>query len=164
MSETLIAPNPVELAKACEPLNRLERELVKGAPVTARLTHRFTAGLYTREIFMAALKLPMYAMFTTEIHKTEHQYIISQGVVDVWAQDTGWVRRFAPYHGITKPGARRALRIIKDTRWTSFHPTNKTDLKEILADLIEPHSEEQELLRAAWNEKWHVNQLMEGTP
>lgn len=162
MSETITAPTPQELAKACEPLNQLERELAQAEPVICRVVNLITKGLYSRQITMPALPLPLYTVISTEIHKTEHQYVISKGKLDVWTQEKGWVRYEAPFHGITKPGARRALRIIETTIWTTFHPTDKTDLNEILHDLIEAHSQEQEELRAAWNKQHSVNQLMEG--
>jgi hypothetical protein len=41
--------------------------------------------------------------------------------------------------GITEPGTRRALKIYEDTVWTTFHPTEETDLVKLEAELIEPH-------------------------
>ena len=60
----------------------------------------------------------------------------------MWSKETGWVRINAmkkPYHGITKPGTRRAFKIIEDTYFSSFHPTDSTDLAEIEKQIIEPH-------------------------
>lgn len=76
---------------------------------------------------------------TSKIHKTEHQFIVSKGKAEVWVPGDGWQLIVAPYHGITKAGTRRALKIIEETIWTTFHPTDKTNLAEVEAELIEAH-------------------------
>lgn len=130
-------PTAAQLAKKSERMNELERELAKCPPVEHPETHRFTPGLYSRQIFLKA-----GIICTSKIHKTEHQFVVSQGKLKVWNESNGiggWQLIEAPYHGITKPGARRALHILEDTIWTTFHPTDKTDLRAIEDDLIEPH-------------------------
>lgn len=109
-------------------------EAAKTHPMQDVLTHRFTPGLYIREIFM-----PAGSMLTSKIHKTEHPYVISSGVVSVWSENDGFQKITGPYTGITKPGTRRLLYIHEDTTWTTFHPTNKTDVAMIEADIIESH-------------------------
>ena len=124
-------------AKACEPINEFERVLAQFPPAEEpTLTHRFTPGLYSREIILKA-----GLQCTSKIHKTEHQFIVSKGVFEMWDAENGWQLINAsvrPFHGITKPGARRAFKIIETTYFTTFHPTTLTDLKEIEAALIEP--------------------------
>ena len=115
-------------------LDRLEREMVKFPWVVMPVTHRFTPGLYVREIFM-----PAGTILTSKIHKTEHPFVISKGSLDVLMEDGVWVHMEAPHTGITKPGTRRVLRIIEDTIWTTFHPTNETDVEKIEAAIIERH-------------------------
>lgn len=115
----------------------VETELKRrGEPVECPLRHRFTPGLYIREIFM-----PAGALVTSKIHRTEHPYTISQGRVSVLTERDGWVELRAPYTGITLPGTRRVLYIHEDTVWTTYHPTNETDLGVIENILIEPHGE-----------------------
>jgi hypothetical protein len=127
----------VQITKGCSALNEFERRLSEFPPwPEPPLTHRFTPGLYSREIFLAK-----GLQCTSKIHKTEHQFIVSRGVFEMWSQETGWVLVDAskkPYHGITKPGTRRAFNIIEDTYFTTFHPTELTDLNQIEAALIEP--------------------------
>lgn len=134
---TDLLERPELVAKRCDPINRFELELAKyPAAPTPPLVHRFTPGLYSREIF-----LQKNLRCTSKIHKTEHQFIVI-GVFEMWSEETGWVFIDAskkPFHGITKPGARRAFRIHEDTWFTTFHPTMLTDLAEIEAALIEPH-------------------------
>ncbi len=105
------------------------------ALVELPLTHRFTDGLYIREIFMAA-----GTMATSRIHKTQHPYVVLRGCADVFIPETGVVERItAPHIGITQPGTRRVLIMHKDTVWATFHPNpdNLTDLGELEARLIE---------------------------
>lgn len=134
---TLTANLAAVLAKKCEKLNRFEQELAKlPACETPPLQHRFTPGLYSREIF-----LQKGLLCTSKIHRTEHQFVVV-GAFEMWSEETGWVfidAQKKPYHGATKPGARRAFRIHEDTWFTTFHPTTLTDLREIEAALIEPH-------------------------
>ena len=135
MSGTLAAPPPAVLAKSCERLNAFEKRLagMPACPVPP-VEHRFTPGLYSRTIFMQR-----GLVCTSKIHKTEHQYVLSKGRLEVWSEQDGWKLIAAPYIGITKPGARRALNILEDCVWTTFHPTTTTDLAALEAELIEPH-------------------------
>jgi hypothetical protein len=95
------------------------------------LDHAFTPGLYSRTIFM-----PAGTLIVSKIHKTEHQYVISAGKVRVWTREQGVVHLEAPHVGITKPGTRRVLYIDEDCVWTTFHPTDETDLDKIEEQLI----------------------------
>lgn len=121
-------------AKSCEPLNLLEQIIARCPTMEHEEVHRFTPGLYSRQIFLKAGNI-----CTSNIHKTEHQFIISKGKCRIWDGMNGWQTYEAPHHGITYPGTRRALHILEDVIFTTFHVTDKTDLKEIEADLIEPH-------------------------
>lgn len=121
-------------------IDRFEAELIKrgaeyagpGETLTmCPVTHRFTPGLYIREIFM-----PAGTVLTSKIHKTEHPFAVLCGEVEVFT-DGGIELIVAPHMGITKPGTRRVLRIIKDTVWVTFHATQKTDPAEIEEDIIE---------------------------
>lgn len=89
------------------------------------LVHRFTPGLYTREIFMRA-----GLVVTTMIHDSDHQFIVSQGVFDVKVNEGKWERVVAPYHNITKKGTRRVLVIYEDTVFTTVHPILESEQPE----------------------------------
>lgn len=135
-------------------IDALEQRMLSAAPVVyLPLIHRFTPGLYIREIFM-----PAGTLLTSKIHRQEHPYVVLSGRVSVWIPGVG-VQTFTGGHvGITKPGTRRVLYIHEDTRWITFHPSGETDLEKIEAELIEPRELEdgtrladvyQQLLRAA---------------
>lgn len=105
-------------------------ELIEGP-----LVHRFTEGMYIREIFM-----PAGSLWTSKIHKTEHPYVVSYGKVAVSIDADEWYEITAPYTGITKPGTRRVLYILEDCIWTTFHRID--GMKSEFNDLSEEEIEE----------------------
>jgi hypothetical protein len=123
-----------------EKIDRLEGamlELSRGgalSPVELPLQHRFTPGLYTREIFM-----PAGTLLTSKIHKTEHPYVVLTGRASVFIPGEGVEEVVAPHVGITKPGTRRVLLIHEDCRWVTFHPNpeNLETVEEIEDEIIE---------------------------
>jgi len=124
------------LAKEIAALNNLEALLASCPPCPEqKVINRFTPGLYSRTIHMQK-----GLVCTSKIHKTEHQFNVSKGVLKVWSEENGWELIVAPYQGITKPGARRALIILEDTVWTTYHPTHTTNMEQLEAELIEPHA------------------------
>ena len=130
-------------------LDELEVAMLENCePVHCLTTHRFTDGMYIREIFM-----PAGSLITSKIHKTEHPYIVSYGKVAVSIDSEDWDEITAPYIGITKPGTRRVLYIIEDCIWTTFHRIDgmkseyneiseegkENIVKEIEEKILEPH-------------------------
>ena len=130
-------------------LDELELSMLeKCEPVHCLTTHKFTDGMYIREIFM-----PAGSLITSKIHKTEHPYIVSYGKVAVSIDAQEWDEITAPYTGITKPGTRRVLFIIEDCIWTTFHRIDgmkseynelsdeqkKNIVKDIEEKILEPH-------------------------
>jgi hypothetical protein len=127
---------PDEFQSAMHDLvDRFEESIVgSGLPLAQfPVVHRFTPGLYIREIFM-----PAGSVLTSKIHKTEHPFVISKGVVSVWTAEEGTITLNAPYTGITKPGTRRVLFIHEDTIWTTFHVGEENNVEAIENRIIEP--------------------------
>lgn len=109
-----------EPAIAHEVIDKLEVAMIDNFPMAdCPVIHRFTPGLYIREIFM-----PAGSLITSKIHNKEHPYVVSDGLVGVWTENEGMVMIEAPFTGITKPGTRRVLYIIESTTWVTFHVTN----------------------------------------
>lgn len=136
---TSMLPTPAR--RSDDLIDRFEAELVKHGSKIAGLgqtpeglpvTHRFTPGMYIREIFM-----PAGVVLTSKIHRTEHPFVVLTGVADVFTDDLGAVRISAPCIGITKPGTRRVLHIIEDCRWATFHATDLKTVEEIESEIIE---------------------------
>lgn len=100
-------------------IDQLEAVMQNYAPVDCPLRHQFTPGMYSRTIFM-----PKNTLITSLVHKTEHQFVVSQGTVFVKVNETEWQKITAPFVGVTKPGTRRVLFIEEDCTWTTFHPVD----------------------------------------
>lgn len=113
MSEALLSPDQHA------GLDALEGRLLAGdlPLVDLPVVHRFTTGLYTREIFM-----PAGTLLTSRVHKTEHPYVITKGRVSVFIPGEGVQHLAAGHVGITRPGTRRVLYIHEDCTWLTFHP------------------------------------------
>ena len=124
-----------------EAIDALQVRMMEMPEAELPVTHRFTPGLYIREIFR-----PAGALVTSKVHRTQHPFTISKGSCDVWV-DGAWVHLRAPHTGITMPGTRRVLRIYEDTVWTTYHPTDLTDVDAIEAAIIEPRYEHLKGLR-----------------
>ncbi len=125
------------LAHAPE-FDKLEAAMACAPQACCPVSHRFTPGLYIREIL-----LPAGTLLTSAIHKTEHPFVVSAGIVRVMEPGQPPVTIEAPYTGITTPGTRRLLYAIEDTIWTTFHPTTRgeDEMDQIMLDLVEdpPH-------------------------
>lgn len=134
-STSIDAVTAVAPAALDDKIDRFEAGLLASFPACEpQVFHRFTPGLYIREFHA-----PAGSVFTSKIHRTEHPYVISMGLVTVYSETDGVQRIRGPYTGITKPGTRRVIFFHEDTVWTTFHPTPHTDIARIEADIIEPH-------------------------
>lgn len=117
-------------------IDELEATMLENFPmIDCPLVHRFTEGLYSRQIFM-----PSGSLITSKIHKTEHQYFILKGAVSVWIDEGVEEYLEAPYVGTTFPGTRRVLYIWEDCIWVTVHanPDNENEV-EIEERIIEKH-------------------------
>lgn len=119
-------------AEAKNFISAFEQEIRKLDVREFPLTHRFTPGMYSRQIFM-----PAGSLILTERHKTTHPFVVSQGDLSVWTAEAGVVRLRAPYTGITTPGTQRIIYIHEDTIWTTFHVTDETDPEVIKNQITE---------------------------
>lgn len=117
-------------------IDELTRTLLGMHAAYAPLEHVFTPGLYRR-----TLRLPAGGLFTTVIHLTEHQYVVTQGRVSIFIDGEGWVELAAGHMGITKAGTRRVMYTHEDTVWTTFHanPDDCKDPDAIEARITAPH-------------------------
>jgi len=103
------------------------------------LIHKFTDGIYVREIF-----IPAGTHLVGKIHKHEHPNFLMSGTVQVVTETGGYETLKGPLSMISPPGTKRALRALTDLVWITVHhnPTNTQDLDEIEDFVIAPSYEE----------------------
>lgn len=126
MNDTLPALNYHDM------VDQLQVSLAKFPQLEMPLKHRFTPGLYVREIFM-----PKGALVISKIHKTEHPFAVLKGHAAVLTEGGTVEQIKAPFIGITRAGTRRVLFIHEDCVWATFHPTELTDVNAIEEQIIE---------------------------
>lgn len=128
MSSALAEPNDMD---------RAEMAVAALPPAVVPITNIFTPGIYARQVFIGA-----GIALVTKIHKVEHPFVISAGVVEVEDEKGERVTLRAPHIGVTLPGTRRKLIAYEDTIWTTFHPnpTNETDPDKIVEMVTEDHA------------------------
>jgi hypothetical protein len=95
----------------------------------AKLEHTLGEGTYIRKITM-----PANMFYLSAIHLITHPYFVMKGSATV-ISEKGLQLIKAPYHGITEPGTQRILYIHEECEWITVHPTEKTDIEEIVADV-----------------------------
>jgi hypothetical protein len=104
------------------------------------LTHRFSPGIYCREVFMPAA--PGGGTYVVgHVHKTRHQNIVLTGRALVTI-DGVTEEIVAPFVFESDAGAQKLLHIVEDMRWMTVHanPDNITDiptLENMIFDLPE---------------------------
>ena len=115
-------------------IDEMEAAIAANGAAECPVVHRFTPGMYIREIL-----IPAGTLGTSMEHRTEHPFVISQGTVYVMSENEGKVIYTAPHCGITKPGTRRVLYAETDVIWITFHATEETDVDKIGEAILEPH-------------------------
>lgn len=108
---------------------------------TCPLTHHFAPGLYAREIL-----IPAGTLIIGKIHRHSHVNTISKGKCIV-ATEFGMQEIEAPHTFISQPGVKRAVLAMEDTIWTTYHPTEETDLEKIEEYVIAPTFDDFDKMR-----------------
>jgi hypothetical protein len=104
-----------------------EAEIAQLPQLQVPVIHRFTEGLYIREVHV-----PAGTVFTSRTHKTQHPFVISKGACDIVDEKGNITRISAPHTGITEKGTRRVFAVYEDLVLTCFHPTELTDPDEFV--------------------------------
>ncbi len=122
---------PVAIAR--ERIQALE-EAMQAAPEEAQAWHR-TEHHFAPHLCVRVLYVRAGTVFTGALHKTRHFYSLMQGAVSVVDSLGNRQHLTAPHLGITEPGTKRAVYVHEDAIWVNFHPTDKTDPDEIIAEI-----------------------------
>ena len=94
-------------------------------PAELDWVHRFTPGMYAREMVV-----PAGVLVTGAIHKTEHLSIFLEGKMVIPDEKGGSKVITAPQVEICQPGAKRVGVAIEPVRWITVHPTELTTVEE----------------------------------
>jgi hypothetical protein len=106
-------------------IEALEREMLKLPQAPCGVRHHFIAGLYIRELKIAA---DTYAI--GHKHKLSHINILLKGKVAMVAPDGSTVELVAPYTFIGAPG-RKVGYIREDMTWLNIFQTDETDVSKL---------------------------------
>lgn len=95
------------------------------------LIHRFTDGLYTREMTMGAGNL-----ITTKTHKVQHQFFLLKGSMLIWNNDGEAIHLQAPFIGITEVNTRRLIYAIEECVFATCHPNPDNKIVDDIEKII----------------------------
>jgi hypothetical protein len=100
----------------------------KGNNSFCPLTHRFSEGLYIREMIM-----PAGTVITGRIHKSDHPNFLISGTIDVVSEHGGLKSMTGPTLFLSPEGTKRAGFARTDVLWATIHanPDNITDIDEL---------------------------------
>lgn len=120
---------PVSLASVLALEARMK---ASGCAIELPVTHRFSPGIYARE-----LRIPAGTILIGKTHRFENLNILSQGDISVLV-DGEMKRVQAPFMVISPPGTKRAAYAHTDCTWTTLLATPLTDVAAIEAEFLEP--------------------------
>ena len=114
-----------------EEIQRLQNEMVKLPQIEVDTEHYFNGGMYCRKMFWRAGTL-----IVGKIHKSDHFFMCTSGEIIAWSEK-GMITLKAGDVVESKAGTKRVTLAVKDSIGVTVHKTDKTDLDEIEAELIE---------------------------
>jgi quercetin dioxygenase-like cupin family protein len=116
-----------------EQIGNLQVELSKLPQADGMVTdHFFSDGMYSRRVFRKAGTL-----IVGKVHLKDHFFICTKGEIIAWTEN-GMKKLSAGDIIECKRGTKRVTLATMDSIGTTVHRTDKTNLDEIEAELIEP--------------------------
>jgi quercetin dioxygenase-like cupin family protein len=115
-----------------EQVERLQTEMALMPQAELTTEHHFSPGMYMRKVFRSAGTL-----IVGKVHKEPHFFLCAKGEIIAWTE-SGMKRLQAGDVVESKPGTKRVTLAVTDAIGITIHRTDKTDLDEIEAELIEP--------------------------
>ena len=103
----------------------------KLAPVDCPLVHRFSSGVYIRQI-----TIPAGTCIVGKIHATKHFNIILSGHCFVIQSDGVKIDVNGAYTYESDAGVQKCVYALTDTIWQTIHVTKLTNLDEIEREII----------------------------
>ena len=115
-----------------EQIDRLQSEMAAMPQAELVTEHSFSPGMYLRKVFRKAGTL-----IVGKVHKEPHFFLCAKGEIIAWTE-TGMRHLYAGDVVESKPGTKRVTLAVTDAIGITIHRTDKTDLDDIEAELIEP--------------------------
>jgi quercetin dioxygenase-like cupin family protein len=115
-----------------EQVERLQSEMALMPQAELTTEHHFSVGMYMRKVFR-----PAGTLIVGKVHKEPHFFLCAKGEIIAWTE-SGMKRLQAGDVVESKPGTKRVTLAVTDAIGITIHRTEKTDLDEIEAELIEP--------------------------
>ena len=115
-----------------EQIEALQAEMVKMPQLEVETEHYFSGGMYCRKLIR-----PAGTLIVGKIHKKAHFFLCAKGEIIAWSEK-GMITLKAGDVIESQPGTKRVTYAVQDSIGITFHVTDKTDLDEIEAELIEP--------------------------
>jgi hypothetical protein len=124
---------PIKLEKDLgKKMDEIEAKMVDNYELLVfPLVHRFTDGLYVREI-----AITKGTLLTSKTHLTQHQFFLLKGKISVWDNEGNEQYLEAPYIGITQENTRRIAYAWEDCVWATCHPNPTNEMLEELEEII----------------------------
>ena len=113
-------------------IERLQAEMSLMPQAELTTEHSFSLGMYMRKVFR-----PAGTLIVGKVHKEPHFFLCAKGEIIAWTEN-GMKRLQAGDVVESKPGTKRVTLAVTDAIGITIHRTDKTDLDEIEAELIEP--------------------------
>jgi quercetin dioxygenase-like cupin family protein len=113
-------------------IERLQAEMSLMPQAELTTEHSFSPGMYMRKVFR-----PAGTLIVGKVHKEPHFFLCAKGEIIAWTEN-GMKRLQAGDVVESKPGTKRVTLAVTDAIGITIHRTDKTDLDEIEAELIEP--------------------------
>jgi quercetin dioxygenase-like cupin family protein len=115
-----------------EQIDRLQSEMIMMPQAELITEHYFSPGMYMRKVFR-----PAGTVIIGKVHKEPHFFLCAMGEIVAWSEK-GMITLRSGDVIESKPGTKRVTMAVVDSIGVTIHRTDKTDLDEIEAELIEP--------------------------
>ena len=115
-----------------EQIDKLQFEMSKMPQVELETEHYFSGGMYCRKLIR-----PAGTLIVGKVHLKDHFFMCAKGEIIAWSEKGMKTLRAGDIIE-SKQGTKRVTYAVTDSIGITFHKTDKTDLNEIEAELIEP--------------------------
>lgn len=115
-----------------EQIDRLQNAMSTMPQAELITEHQFSPGMYMRKLYR-----PAGTLIVGKVHKEPHFFLCAKGEIIAWSEN-GMKKLQAGDVIESKPGTKRVTLAVTDAIGITIHRTDKTDLDEIEAELIEP--------------------------